>query len=160
MPRLVIAALSALALSGCVSVSVEDVSVGDSTLHAIQNAHFKECPANRTQANARSSSDAQGSGTESADLGVVPLASDPTRVVRMRRIIIQPGGIIPWHAHDVNQGMAILLSGEMTEYRNNCLDPIVHRAGDMAREDAATAHGWRNLSDRPAVVLVSHVVRQ
>jgi hypothetical protein len=46
----------------------------------------------------------------------------------------------------------------MTEFRNTCLDPIVHNAGDVTREDAATAHGWRNESEEVAVILVSHVV--
>jgi quercetin dioxygenase-like cupin family protein len=46
----------------------------------------------------------------------------------------------------------------MIEFRNTCLDTIRYRAGDVAREDAATAHGWRNESDEPAVVLVMHVV--
>jgi quercetin dioxygenase-like cupin family protein len=54
--------------------------------------------------------------------------------------------------------MAVMLSGEMTEFRNSCIDPIVYRAGDVAREDAETAHGWRNTGNGPAVILVSHVV--
>jgi quercetin dioxygenase-like cupin family protein len=46
----------------------------------------------------------------------------------------------------------------MVELRNTCLDPITYRAGDVAREDAQTAHSWRNESDEAAVILVSHVI--
>ena len=73
-------------------------------------------------------------------------------------VTLQPGGVIPWHDHTAIQGMALLVSGEMVELRNSCLDPITYRAGDVAIEDAATAHSWRNESDAVAVVLVSHVV--
>jgi|CXWL01.1.fsa_nt_gi quercetin dioxygenase-like cupin family protein len=157
MLKKLVAAASLAALAGCVSVDVHDVTAGDVTLAGIQNAQRRDCPAARAQANPQRMEGAS-TGVEGVDLAFSPLASDPTRALRLRRITIQPGGVIPWHAHDVNQGMAILVSGEMTEYRNDCLDPIIHRAGDIAREDLATQHGWRNLSGRVAVVLVSHVV--
>jgi quercetin dioxygenase-like cupin family protein len=150
--------VSAAALGGCVSVDVGDITAPDATLLAIKGAERRDCPADRVGANPNRLEGA-ASGVEGVDLAFSPLASDASRAVRLRRLTIQPGGVIPWHAHDVNQGMALLVSGEMTEYRNDCLDPIVHRAGHIAREDAATQHGWRNLSDEVAVVLVSHVVR-
>jgi quercetin dioxygenase-like cupin family protein len=78
--------------------------------------------------------------------------------VRLRRITVQPGGVIAWHDHTAVQGYAVLVSGEMVELRNTCLDPITYRAGDVALEDAATAHSWRNEGSEPAVILVSHVV--
>ena len=151
--------LGAIALlSACVSVNAQVTTTPDAALAAIQNARVRECPAARTQANARTSSDTQAVGVEAVDVGFVPLGSDPTRSVRLRRITVQPGGVIPWHNHEALQGMALLVQGEMTEYRNTCLDPIVHHAGDVTREDAATAHGWRNESEEIAVILVSHVV--
>ncbi len=150
--------VSSVLLGGCLSVDVGDINAPDVTLLAIKGAERRDCPADRAGANPNRL-EAAASGVEGVDLALSPLASDATRAVRLRRLVIQPGGVIPWHAHDVNQGMALLVSGEMTEYRNDCLDPIVHRAGHIAREDTATQHGWRNLSDREAVVLVSHVVR-
>lgn len=157
--RSLLAVAALVAVSSCVSVEVGDIDVAsDATLTAVQSARVRECPANRVQANARSSSDPQSIGVEAVDIAFTPLASDPTRAVRLRRIVVQPGGIIAWHNHQALQGMAITLSGEMTEFRNTCLDPIVYRAGDVALENTDTAHGWRNLSDQPAVILVSHVV--
>jgi len=153
---------SLLALSAC--ATVERVMPGggepriDPTLEAIQNARVRECPPGRRLENARIGSDNESRGVTGEEIALVPLASDPQRGVRLRRLTIAPGGAIAWHTHDVNQGMALIVSGEMVEFRNSCMDEIRYRAGDVAREDADTAHGWRNEGDEPAVLLVMQVV--
>lgn len=152
-------AIAALSLTACISVSVEDSTIGaDGVVSAIENARVRSCPAERTQTNARREGFGATSGVQAEDIALTPLASDPARAVRLRRIVVQPGGIIAWHDHTALQGMALIVSGEMVELRNSCLDPIPYRAGDVALEDAATAHSWRNESDEEAVILVSHVV--
>jgi quercetin dioxygenase-like cupin family protein len=154
-----LAAVLVAVLGGCASMDFRDEPrEPDATLAAIMAAQPRECPPGRTLANARIGSDNESQGVEIADIMLTTLASDPSRAVRLRRITVAPGGVIAWHTHEAVQGMALLVSGEMTEFRNTCLDPIRYRAGDVAREDAATAHGWRNESDAPAVVLVAHVV--
>lgn len=150
-------AVIALSLTACVSVSVEEYAA-DTTLAAVTDARVRLCPPERTQANARSEGFGPTSGIAADDIALTPLASDSTRAVRLRRIVVQPGGVIAWHDHAAIQGMALLVAGEMVELRNTCLDPLTYRAGDVAIEDAATAHSWRNESDKEAVVLVSHVV--
>lgn len=130
----------------------------EATLLAIQNARINECPVGRTLENARFSSDVESVGVETVDIALTPLASDPSRAVRLRRLTVAPGGVIAWHDHRAVQGMALVVSGEMTEFRNTCLDPIRYRAGDVAREDAATAHGWRNAGSSPAVIITAHVI--
>lgn len=144
--------------SACVSVQANVATTTDATLLAVQNARVRECPADRIEANARTEGFGAQTGVVGEDLALTPLASDPTKAVRLRRLTIAPGGIIAWHDHASVQGMALLVSGEMVELRNSCRDPITYRAGDIAREDADTAHSWRNETDEPAVVLVSHVI--
>jgi quercetin dioxygenase-like cupin family protein len=155
-----VAMMLAVAVSGCASMNPLDRGPPepDDTLRAVLNATPKECPAGRTLENARIGSDNESRGAEIEDIALTPLASDPSRALRLRRITLAPGGVIAWHTHDVNQGMALLVSGEATEFRNTCLDPIRYRTGDVASEDAQTAHGWRNQSDEPAVFIVAHVV--
>lgn len=148
----------ALLATACVSVNANVTTTPDATLLAVQNARVRECPAERTQANARAEGFGAQAGVVGEDIALTPIASDPTRAVRLRRLTVAPGGVIAWHDHTAVQGMALLVSGEMVELRNSCLDPIIYRAGDVAREDAATAHSWRNETDAPAIVLVSHVV--
>jgi len=145
------------ALAACVSIDVEE-SHHDATVAALENARVRECPADRTRPNARSEGFGPTSGVASADVALTPLAHDATRALRLRRLTVQPGGVIAWHDHTAVQGMAVIVSGEMVELRNTCLDPITYRAGDVAREDVQTAHSWRNEGDTPAVILVSHVV--
>ena len=144
-------------LAACVSIDVQE-SPGDATVAAIEGARVRECPADRTRANARSEGFGATSGVESADIALTPLAHDPARALRLRRLTVQPGGIIAWHDHTAVQGYAVIVSGTMVELRNTCLDPLTYRAGDIAREDVNTAHSWRNEGDAPAVILVSHVV--
>ena len=149
---------SATLLAACVSVEVQEAERDGATIAALQSARVRECPADRTQASARSEGFGPTSGVESVDVALTPLAHDPARALRLRRLTVQPGGVIAWHDHTSIQGYAVMISGEMVELRNTCLDPIIYRGGDVAREDAQTAHSWRNEGDTPAVILVSHVV--
>jgi quercetin dioxygenase-like cupin family protein len=150
---------ASLSLAACVSISVDEHHPPrEPALAAIESAHVIECPPDRTRANAQTEGYGPTTGVEGVDIAFTPLASDPTRAVRLRRITVQPGGVIAWHEHTTLQGMALLVSGEMTELRNTCLDPIVYHAGDVAREDAGTAHSWRNDGGEPAVILVAHVL--
>jgi quercetin dioxygenase-like cupin family protein len=116
------------------------------------------CPNGRTLDGANHEAFGPQRDVTSQDIAVTAVASDPSRAVRMRRLVIAPGGVIAWHAHDQVQGMAMIVSGEATEIRNSCMDPIVYRAGDVALEDADTAHGWRNDGDEPTVIVVAHLV--
>lgn len=162
------AVFAAALLAGCSTVdrvgqSVVGMTDGrppapDSALEAIMAAAPIACPNGRTMEGANHEAFGPQHGVVATDLALTPLASDPTHAIRLRRIVVEPGGVIAWHTHTQIQGMAILVSGEMTEIRNSCMDPIHYRAGDVGLEDTQTAHGWRNDGDVPAVVLVSHVV--
>jgi quercetin dioxygenase-like cupin family protein len=155
--RRVMAAAALGLLGACVSTSAE-TAAPDAALAAINNARMLECPADRVQADAHTSGETANVGVAGETIGVIPLASDPTRVVRLRRLTVAPGGTIGWHDHTAVQGMALMVAGEMVETRNSCRDRMTYRAGDVAREDAGTAHSWRNESDQPAVVLTAHVL--
>lgn len=144
---------SAALLAACATTNAPSA-----TITALEGAHIRQCPADRVQTNARSEGFGATSGVESTDVAFTPLAHDPTRALRLRRITVQPGGVIAWHDHTALQGMAVLVSGTMVELRNTCLDPLTYTAGDVAIEDAGTAHSWRNEGETPAVILVSHVV--
>lgn len=141
-------------LAACASLDVQE----NDTVAAIEHARLRQCPSDRTQPNARTEGFGPTGGVTSVDIALTPLASDAARAVRLRRITVEPGGVIAWHDHASVQGMALIVSGEMVELRNTCLDPITYRPGDVAREDIETAHSWRNEAAAPAVILVSHVV--
>ncbi len=127
----------------------------DATLAAINAAKLNGCPAGRAQANARTEAYGDFKGVTVAELATVPQNGAPPRRVHLVRVTVAPGGVIGWHEHGSDQGMAILVSGTATELRNDCRDPIEHKAGDILIESADTAHGFRNTGKVPAVFLVS-----
>ncbi|MBC7769607.1 MAG: hypothetical protein H7124_12570 [Phycisphaerales bacterium] len=128
---------AAALLSACVSVNANVTTTPDPALAAIQNARVRECPADRMQADARSEGFGPQQGVEGVDIALTPLASDANRAVRLRRLTVQPGGVIAWHDHAAVQGMALIVSGEMVELRNTCLDAITYRAGESRAKTPA-----------------------
>ena len=73
--------------------------------------------------------------------------------MRVRKLVIQPGGIVPWHSHEERPALIYVVSGQVYEYASNCETPILHKAGEVARETRATAHWWKNTGKAPAVLL-------
>ena len=63
---------------------------------------------------------------------------------RARRLVIKPGGIVPWHSHGERPAMIYVVKGSITEYASTCAAPIVHKAGDVAPEMHMTSHWWQN----------------
>ncbi len=77
---------------------------------------------------------------------------------RIRRLEIQPGGEIAWHSHADRPALIYIISGKMTEYASNCSVPIVHTAGDVARETSQTAHWWKNTGSKTAVLISADIL--
>ena len=75
------------------------------------------------------------------------------RLLRARKLEIQPGGIVPWHSHDDRPAMIYIVKGTVTEYASSCKDPIVHREGDIAPERFGTSHWWKNTGEQTAVLI-------
>lgn len=82
----------------------------------------------------------------------------PGRLFRMRKLVVQRGGIVPWHAHNERPANIYIVSGEITEYRSTCAVPITHRAGDVVAETGATSHWWKNNSRKPAVLISADIL--
>jgi quercetin dioxygenase-like cupin family protein len=88
----------------------------------------------------------------------IDLANEPVMLkehaLRLRRLVIQPGGIVPWHSHTDRPAIIYIVTGAITEYRSTCTAPIMHRAGESTAEVKGTSHWWRN-TGRKTVVLLS-----
>jgi quercetin dioxygenase-like cupin family protein len=74
--------------------------------------------------------------------------------LRLRRLVIKPGGIVPWHSHTDRPAIIYVITGTIVEYRSTCKTPIVHRAGEATPEVKGTSHWWKN-TGRTTVVLLS-----
>ena len=76
--------------------------------------------------------------------------------LRMRRLVIQPGGVVPWHSHADRPALIYIIQGTVTEYASDCAVPIVHKAGDWSR-DADISHWWKNTGKTPVVLISTDV---
>jgi quercetin dioxygenase-like cupin family protein len=93
-------------------------------------------------------------------IGSIDLNSEigvPGRLLRTRRLVVQPGGIVPLHSHKDRPALIYTLSGSITEYSTACGAPIEHKAGDISREADGLSHYWVNHGKVPAVLLSSDV---
>lgn len=79
------------------------------------------------------------------------------RDLRLRRLVLQPGGIVPLHSHAGRPALIITVSGQVSEYRSTCAVPIVHRAGEVSSESGGLSHWWRNEGSEPAILLSADV---
>lgn len=91
----------------------------------------------------------------SVDLG--PEIGVDGRLLRTRRLVVQPGGIVPLHSHKDRPALIYTLSGAITEYSTGCAAPIEHKAGDISREADGISHYWVNHGKVPTVLLSSDV---
>jgi quercetin dioxygenase-like cupin family protein len=73
--------------------------------------------------------------------------------MRIRKLVVEPGGIVPWHSHEERAANIYIISGAITEYRSTCSVPIKHRAGDVTSEFGALAHWWKNNTRRRTVLI-------
>ncbi len=118
-----------------------------------------ECPANQRVADGKGQ--AMGPTTPSGVTDVVRAATDIAaapynikgRSFRLRELVMQPGGIVPWHSHNERPAMIYIVSGEVVEYASSCAVPIVHRSGDVAPEKFGTSHWWKNTGTTPAKLI-------
>lgn len=88
----------------------------------------------------------------SIDVAEEPINLDG-RLFRLRRLTIQPGGVVPWHSHGERPAIIYIVQGTVTEYASTCSVPIVHRAGESTPERSGTSHYWRNTGRGVAVLL-------
>jgi len=80
------------------------------------------------------------------------------RALRMRRLVVQPGGIVPWHSHETRPANILVVSGQITEYRSTCAVPLTHRAGEVTQESGNLSHWWKNNSKKPAVLISADIL--
>ena len=64
-------------------------------------------------------------------------------MLRLRKLVVQPGGVVPWHEHKVRPANILIVEGSITEYRSNCKVPIEHKAGDVTPSSASSPIGGR-----------------
>ena len=119
-----------------------------------------QCPAGQEGANSLPGAATMPKDVTDTVLGAVNLGPEINvngRSLRLRRLVLQPGGIVPMHSHADRPALIITVSGEVTEYRSTCKAPIVHRAGEVSEEKGGLTHWWKNTGKTEAVLLSADV---
>jgi quercetin dioxygenase-like cupin family protein len=122
-----------------------------------------QCPTDQVRDNALAGHPTAPSQVTDDVIGSIDLGTEigvSGRDLRLRRLVVQPGGIVPFHSHEGRPALIITVSGEITEHRSSCAVPIVHRAGEVSREADGIGHYWVNHSRAPAVLLSADVKAQ
>jgi quercetin dioxygenase-like cupin family protein len=116
-----------------------------------------ECPADKRGIDLIKMNTTPAKGVSDTVLTAINLAEEPAKIqdrqLRLRKLVIQPGGVVPWHSHGDRPAIIYIIEGEIVEYASTCAVPIVHKAGDVARETHATSHWWKNTGDKTVVLL-------
>jgi quercetin dioxygenase-like cupin family protein len=120
-----------------------------------------ECPAEKVKAGARTEGETQPKGVTDTVLASVDLSKEKVNLadhqLRTRKLVIQPGGVVPWHNHEDRPALIYIVSGTIEEYASNCSVPIIHKAGEISVEKSGVQHWWKNTSKAPVVLLSSDV---
>ena len=126
------------------------------------SAFAGECPADKMGVNLTKQVDFGPKDVTDTVLAAIDLAKEPAmidqRALRLRKLVVQPGGIVPWHSHGDRPAIIYIISGEITEYASTCGVPILHKAGDVATEKKATSHWWKNTGTQTVVLLSADIL--
>src|SRR5262249_34054274 len=116
-----------------------------------------ECPADKRGVNVTKPVTTPAQGVTDTVLASINLANEPVQLADhlqpVRRLVVQPGGVVPWHSHHDRPALIYIIEGEIVEYASDCAIPIVHKAGEVRAETQGTSHWWKNLSEKPVTLL-------
>lgn len=122
-----------------------------------------ECPADKVAENSVTSGPNMPNGVTDTLIGSIDLeqksVSFKGEQFRMRQLVVEAGGVVPWHGHSERPAIIYVVEGSITEYRSSCAVPIEHKAGEVTTEFGANlSHWWKNNTDKRAVLLSSDIL--
>ncbi len=121
------------------------------------------CPADQTKPDAREAVDLKPVGVTDTVIAMIDVEKEPANIkdrkFRMRKLTVEPGGIVPWHSHGDRPAIIYIIEGEIHEYASNCAVPLVHKAGDVVAETNAVSHWWKNLGDETVVLISADLLK-
>jgi quercetin dioxygenase-like cupin family protein len=129
----------------------------------IAPAYAGVCPADKMKAGARTSGETAPKDVTDTELSSIDLGEEidgfDGRLLRFRKLVVLPGGVVPWHDHTDRPALILTAEGEITEFRSDCAVGVVHKAGEISRETKGLMHWWKNEGKTPAVLYAADVKR-
>jgi quercetin dioxygenase-like cupin family protein len=121
-----------------------------------------ECPRDKVGANPLPGAAAAPVGVAEQELAFIDLGKESVKLsqrrLRYRHMEIQPGGVVPLHSHADRPALIMVNQGQIFEYSSQCLVPIVHKAGEIARESNGLMHWWKNEGNVVVVLTIADIV--
>lgn len=136
-------------------------AAGALTIALTSTSFAGECPANQVAAGAMQPGATMPKDVTDNVIGAIDLGNGYNiagKTMRMRKLVVQPGGIVPWHSHAERPANIYVVEGGITEYRSTCKIPIEHKAGEVAVELGDLAHWWKNNTNKPVVLISADIV--
>ena len=131
-------------------------------LAAASLASAGQCPADKVAPNDLPGAATAPVGVVDTELSSIDLANENVKLdqrrLRLRHMTIAPGGIVPFHSHEDGPALIMVNSGEIYEYNSKCAVPILHKAGETAREFLGTKHWWKNNGSQPVNLTIGDIV--
>lgn len=120
------------------------------------------CPADKIGSNPLAGAATAPIGVTEAELASIDLAREPVRLperrLRFRHMEIAPGGVVPFHSHADRPALIMVNQGRIFEYSSQCTVPILHQAGEVARESNGLMHWWKNEGSQTVVLTIADIV--
>jgi len=111
------------------------------------------CPDGKGGVDVRAPDHTPASGVTDTVVNSIDLSKEPAhvegRIMRLRKLVVQPGGVVPWHSHHDRPAIILITKGTIVEYASDCSVPIVHTPGSTSIETQTTSHWWRNETKEP-----------
>ena len=125
-------------------------------------ANAGQCPADKVATNDLPGAATAPVGVVDTELSSIDLAKENVmldqRRLRLRHMTIMPGGVVPLHSHEDRPALIMVNSGEIYEYSSKCAVPILHKAGETAREFMGTKHWWKNTGSQAVNLTIGDIV--
>src|SRR5262245_27684585 len=103
--------------------------MASSTLAASTAVFAGACPADKFKADVRQPVSHAAKGVTDTVLAAIDLEKEPAKLagrqLRLRKLTIEPGGIVPWHSHGDRPALIYIAEGEINEYASNCSVPLL-----------------------------------
>jgi quercetin dioxygenase-like cupin family protein len=125
-------------------------------------AQAGQCPSDKVANNDLPGAATAPVGVVDTELSSIELAKENVKLegrrLRLRHMTIMPGGIVPLHSHEDRPALIMVNSGEIYEYSSKCAVPILHKAGEVAREFMGTKHWWKNTGAQAVNLTIGDIV--
>ena len=136
--------------------------VGLLSLAGASAAQAGECPAGKAGANALPGAASAPLGVTEMELISIDLSKEkvnlPDRRLRFRHMEIASGGVVPLHSHADRPALIMVNQGQIYEYSSQCTVPLLHKAGDIAKESNGLTHWWKNEGNVTVVLTIADIV--